>query len=228
MATGSQDGTVILWDAASLVRKGQPLKHDGRINRLKFSPDGKYLGTAGADRISEGGEEAPVEYAARLWEVASGICKRILRGHAGQVTDLSFSSNGRIATCATDGVIRVWEVASEKPARVIATEASLEEKETHASAITFRDDGLVAVGRSAHEWMEIWNLDEARQVMIMKGHKRGISAVAYRGGQRPMLATASLDGTVRCYYLKPDDLIRWAKQLRPRPENSAANERSPN
>src|SRR5262249_33233163 len=70
---------------------------EGVVNRLAFSPDGRWLGT--------GGSEGDV----RLWEVAT--CQEVLRlkGHKGWVVDLAFGPDGRtLLTSAEDGQGYLW------------------------------------------------------------------------------------------------------------------------
>jgi WD40 repeat protein len=61
LATGSEDGTVRLWDVATHRQIGKPLTgHAGGVWSVAFSPDGKSLAT--------GSEDGTV----RLWDVATG------------------------------------------------------------------------------------------------------------------------------------------------------------
>jgi WD40 repeat protein len=72
---------------------------------VSFSPDGKTLASASADRT------------AKLWDAASGKVTATLRGHASRVSAAVFSPDGRtLATAGDDTIIRLWDVpAAGKP-----------------------------------------------------------------------------------------------------------------
>jgi hypothetical protein len=72
---------------------------EGFVNRVAFSPDGRWLGT--------GGSEGDV----RLWEVATGREVLRLKGHKGWVVDLAFGSDGRtLLTSSEDGRAYLWSL----------------------------------------------------------------------------------------------------------------------
>ena len=61
LATGSDDGTVRLWDPATGVPLGDPLEgHKGSVSEMAFSPDGH--------RLASGGDDGTV----RLWDPDTG------------------------------------------------------------------------------------------------------------------------------------------------------------
>jgi WD40 repeat protein len=76
--------------------------HQGPVQNLRFSPDGKYLATAGLQ-----------DNQVVLWEVATGKLMRKFHGHSGAIYEVSFSHNGRLlASASKDGTAQVWDVST--------------------------------------------------------------------------------------------------------------------
>jgi hypothetical protein len=91
----------MVWDAATgkELRK-LPQLRDFNAN-IRFSPDGRILAVCSA--------EQPV----RLWELASGMSRLEITGHAGPIKCLAFSPDGRrFATGSDDTTILLWDLSA--------------------------------------------------------------------------------------------------------------------
>jgi|GEM_PF-3108234 len=91
---------------ACLFKQGQtrPTRclraHDYGATSVSFSPDGKFLATSGFDQR------------ARIWYADTGVLKKTLAGHVGNVNAAVFSPDGKyLATAGHDGKIYVWKAS---------------------------------------------------------------------------------------------------------------------
>jgi WD40 repeat protein/serine/threonine protein kinase len=75
--------------------------HDGDVNSVTCSPDGKRIASAGGDLT------------VKVWEAATGKELLSLKGHREGVLSVAFSANGqRIAAGGGDNTARIWEAAT--------------------------------------------------------------------------------------------------------------------
>ncbi len=75
--------------------------HSDSVRWVAFSPNGKLLATAGADRL------------VKLWDLDRHRLSRALTNHADGVNGLAFSPDNRfLATASEDGLVMVWNTAT--------------------------------------------------------------------------------------------------------------------
>src|SRR5207247_4016068 len=77
--------------------------HTGTVNSIDFSPDGKLLVSASADKDG------------RIWDVKTGRLVQKLHGHFGPVLDARFSADGRWVVTAGPITAGLWLVGSDAP-----------------------------------------------------------------------------------------------------------------
>ena len=81
--------------------------HVGEVVAVAFSPDGRWLATAGSrDNV------------AWIWDLAALREVHILIGHSKRINAVAFSPDGQtLATGSRDGTVRLWDVAGgeERP-----------------------------------------------------------------------------------------------------------------
>jgi WD40 repeat protein len=100
LASGSEDGTIRLWDTRTWKEVGL-LKHESNVYGLAFSPDGTRLAAGCGDSVI------------RLWDVATRQDVAELHGHSDYVYTLSFSPDGtRLVSGSGDFTVRIWDTLS--------------------------------------------------------------------------------------------------------------------
>ena len=97
IASGSDDHTVQVWDAANGGHVFTYRGHTDHVVTAAWSPDGK--------RIASGSNDGT----AQVWDAADGGHVFIYRGHSGPVWTVAWSSSGkRIASGSADKTVQVW------------------------------------------------------------------------------------------------------------------------
>ncbi len=144
VATGGDDtGGPDLWNARTGKLKHRLNGHAHSIIQLAFSPDSRWLASAGAD------------HTAKIWNTASGELVSTLSGHHGPVTDICFSPDGTwVATASDDGSARVWDPATGRGISVFLDHGSrvnsVEFSSNGYDVLTASNDGTAALFSAAH------------------------------------------------------------------------------
>jgi WD40 repeat protein len=93
--TGSKNGTVQIWDLSDHSRPPKTLPHRGPLATVRFSPDGRFVVTAGGREVF-------------LWQFPSGRLERTLR-HGQDTYYAELSRDGEhIVTTTMDGAVWIW------------------------------------------------------------------------------------------------------------------------
>jgi WD40 repeat protein len=141
--SGSGNGTVLLWEIASLKPIGPSLTTRGSaIESVAYSPDGLRVASAGQDeQIS-------------IWNAVTGEpMSDPLSGHEGLVTCLAFSPDGKLlASGGMDFHILIWDVSSGR------LMSELKADDTVASLAWSTDGTVLAVG-TFDQTVSFWTND---------------------------------------------------------------------
>ena len=153
----TQEAENVLHEAVSTSRLRMTLLgHEGAINDVIYSPDGKLIASAGHDGT------------ARLWETSTGNQLFILN-HPAVVNHVSFSSNGeRLATSAADGRVRLWDVASGQELNTIIATTGEIMPDIFTLYSTFSPDGkLLATADRDESQVRFWDPASGRKLFAI-------------------------------------------------------------
>jgi WD40 repeat protein len=192
--------------------------HDGEVNAVSFSPDGRLLLTAGADGR------------ARIWRHKGSA---LTLQHAGAVTAATFGRGGdRVITASADGRARIWNTRTgallvELPhgaalnAAVLsrdgrlavtagadgtavlwdAVRARVLHRLSHNGPVNdarFSPNGKLVVTASDDHTAAIWRVSDGVRLATLSGHTDAVVAAMFSPDGR-RVATASTDATARIW-----------------------------
>eukprot|EP00913_Durusdinium_trenchii_P008989 g8455.t1 len=231
IATGSWDNTIMLWDAAT--GKLQATLSDGRHSVMKvvFTPDGRKLISGGRDKtakiwdleskklllttapqslpvtdvsISPDGKtfatssgdykQKQLKGDVRLFSVATGKEIGRFEGHTQCVNFVRFNPDGRRLISNGYGGTRLWDVASRKLIRTIGPANA-------CSSVCFLPGGRRVV-ISRYRGLVMWDTETGKEVLRYTAHN-GTTYDVKLSPDASLIATASQDGTVKFWPLKP-------------------------
>ncbi|MEV5796591.1 nSTAND1 domain-containing NTPase [Streptomyces collinus] len=180
-ASPTREAAESLANAAALPLRQRLTGHNGPVQALALSPDGRTLATGSTDRT------------ARLWDTATGRLRATLKGHHDLVNTVAFSPDGRtLATGSDDQTVRLWDTATGRTRRSFIADNS------YVQSVTFSPDGrLLATGGGDGE-VGVWDPATGDPLAYLKGHGDSIQSVAFSSDGRT-LASGSWDKTVRLW-----------------------------
>ncbi|KAG6843553.1 hypothetical protein H0H87_003284, partial [Tephrocybe sp. NHM501043] len=125
----------------------------------------------------------------RVWDVISGHCIYVLRGHTSTIRCLrTLHSRSVAVTGARDGTLRTWDVQRGAEGHVL---------EGHEGAVRCVDvNGIRAVSGGYDACARVWDLDTGECIHVLRGHFNRIYSVAFDGER---IATGSMDTSIRVW-----------------------------
>jgi WD40 repeat protein len=203
LASGSDDGTLRLWDATTGALRHNLAGHRGPVGSVAFSPDGARL-ASGAD-----------DWTVRLWDTTSGTPVFTLNGHVGRVLTVAFSPDGtRLASAGWDTFVRVWDVQTGTAVRALVGHTNW------VRNVRFSPDGTRLASEDDSGRCKVWDLTTGKEIVearlpawLTNAH----SASPDRDGS--CLAVPHFEGTILLVKPRPpDEFERGYREATARPD----------
>lgn len=148
LASGSDDGTIRLWEVATGKQRAVVKAHRGAVTAITCSPDGKILASAGTDE------------AIKLWDVATSKLRAALRQPASLAGSLRFTVDGdRLVSVdctgwrSGGGKLIVWNVETDNEGVAFWKKLPPEPWLHHAWS---QDGKLVGIGGRDEPEIQVW------------------------------------------------------------------------
>ncbi|KAK9470801.1 WD40-repeat-containing domain protein [Dipodascopsis tothii] len=124
----------------------------------------------------------------RVWDLRSGRCRRVLRGHTSTVRCLKMSDATTAVSGSRDASLRVWDIETGECRHVLAGH--------QASVRCLEVEGDICVSGSYDTTAKVWSVSRGELLHTLTGHFSQIYALAFDGTR---IATGSLDTSVRVW-----------------------------
>jgi len=185
VASGSDDGTVKLWDMRS-KRASKSFSQGRPVTAVDMSEDG--------DVVYCGGIEGVVH----AWDVRKDAVAMELHGHLDTITGMEVSPSGsHILTNSMDNTMRSWDIRPYAPdnrcVRVFSGHQHGFEK--NLLRCSWSPDGKLVSGGSSDRIVHVWNVATGELTYSLPGHDGTVNDVAFHPTE-PILVSASSDKTL--------------------------------
>ncbi|KAF7978475.1 hypothetical protein HWV62_45603 [Athelia sp. TMB] len=183
IASGSDDGSVHIWDAETGLLVAAPIHgHAVAVYSIVFS--------LGGHRMASGSSDGTV----CIWDAEKGVLVAgPFIGHTGTVYSVAFSPDGRrLASGSADRTVRIWDVEN-----VVLATGPFEGHTDWVRSVAFSPDGRRVVSGSDDGTALIWDVEAARHAAVSEHADYVLSVVFSPDGRR--VASGLLDKTVRIW-----------------------------
>jgi WD40 repeat protein/serine/threonine protein kinase len=156
--------------------------HSADVYVAVFSPDGRRLVTAGADRTL------------KFWGPDTGRELFSASGHANEVNAVCFAPDGAtVASASDDRTVRLWDAATG------AEEGRLEGP-ARAVCVAYHPDGRTLASGGADGAVRLWDSRSRQELAVFPGHTDIVESLAF-SPDGATLASCGRDGRVRFWDL---------------------------
>ncbi|XP_052807929.1 uncharacterized protein LOC128236846 isoform X1 [Mya arenaria] len=190
-----------LADWKQVYRENKSLKvnwNDGncKVTDLKGHSDSVTCVIFDRTRLASGSLDKTI----RVWNLQTGKCQHILKGHIKGVWCLNFFTQNLLISGSFDGTIRVWNLRTGKCQKTILAH------DGPIWALGRRHDILVTA--SQDKLAKVWDINRCFLNQTLVGHTAAVFAVDM-SEDGSLVVTGSADKSVRIWNIENGRCLRW-------------------
>jgi len=127
----------------------------------------------------------------RVWDMDSGRCKQVIKGHTGEVFCVKFIRN-TIVSGAADKTLRLWDLESSECLKIMA----------HPEAVYACEMTETFIWSGCGDpHIRMWDVKSGECLRVIKAHTDGIYSIQLQGDK---LVTGSIDKTAAIWTFLDD------------------------
>jgi WD40 repeat protein/GTPase SAR1 family protein len=170
--------------------------HQLEINRIAWSPDGRFLASSSFDKT------------VRIWDAHTGGQLQRLTGHTGTIFSVAWAPDGQIlASGSSDKTVRLWNTRTGQELQV------LQGHKKDINDLAWAPDGNSLLSASADFSIRLWQAPTWRLFRSLHAHSNEVYSIAWSPNNK-VLASGSAAGIIRIWDRASLDLFLRGNVLR--------------
>lgn len=151
--SGSDDGTVKLWDLEHGCELRTLIGHLNSVNAVACFPDGYRVVSGSRDGIL------------KIWDTRNGDELETLKGHVESIDSIIIAKNGTLMISASSDAIKIWDIDIDH-VNVLKT---IKNGTNRTTAIALFSDEQRIISASNDKSLNIWDLNSGENSYIYHG-----------------------------------------------------------
>jgi len=177
----TEDGEIKVFDASGKQAFEIKNSHSDTVFGVSFSPDGKLLACASADKF------------VKVFEVPSGKLAKAFEGHTHHVMDVDWTSDGKkLVSAGADDLVKVWDYEKGEKLRDIKA------AQKQITRLVMLPNTSTFVTCSGDSGVKLWGAENGSSMRDFPGGKDFMYAVAVSDDGK-LIASGGEEGIIRLY-----------------------------